>query len=107
MDNKQFDIKILSLLMAIILWFYISSEYNIISEKYFEIGVTPINLNEKLSIIEIREKVSVGVKGPQNLIENLTPSKIIGTIDLKNILEAGEYVIAVNITTQRMLKSLK
>lgn len=105
--TNNFDIKILSLLMAIILWFYISSEYNIISEKYFEIGVTPINLNEKLSIIEIREKVNVGVKGPQNLIENLTPSKIIGTIDLKNILEAGEYVIAVNITTPKNVEIIK
>ncbi|HNR66224.1 MAG TPA: CdaR family protein, partial [Atribacterota bacterium] len=93
--------------MAIILWFYISSEYNITSEKYFEIEVTPINLNEKLSIIEIREKISVGVKGPQNIIENLTPSKIIGTIDLQNILEAGEYILGVNIITPKNVEIMK
>ena len=32
---NNLDIKALALFMAVVLWFYISSEYNIISEKYF------------------------------------------------------------------------
>ena len=105
--TSNLDIKILALFMAIILWFYISSEYNIISEKYFEIEVNPINLNEGLSIKEIREKVSVGIKGPQNVIENLTASKISGTVDLHNIEEVGEYLVGVDIVPPKNTEIIK
>ncbi|MDX9799239.1 MAG: CdaR family protein [Bacteroidales bacterium] len=105
--TSNLDIKILALFMAIILWFYISSEYNIISEKYFEIEVTPINLNKELSIVEIREKVSVGIKGPQNIIENLTASRITGKVDLQNVEEAGEYLISVDIVPPKNTEIIK
>lgn len=99
--TNNLDIKLLALVMAIILWFYISSEYNIMAEKYFEIDITPINLNKNLSIKEIRDKANVGIKGPQNIVENLTATKITGKIDLKNISEAGEYLVPLNITSPK------
>ncbi len=105
--TSNLDIKILALFMAIILWFYISSEYNITSEKYFEIDVTPINLNKRLSIVEMREKVSVGIKGPQNLIENIAASKIIGTVNLQNITEVGEYLVGVDILPPKNTEIIK
>lgn len=98
---NNLDIKILAVLMALILWFYISSQYNVIIEKYYEIDIAPINLDTSLSIKEIREKVTVGIKGPQNIIENTTDNKITGTVNLKNILEPGEYIIGVDILTPK------
>ncbi len=104
---NNFDIKILALIMAIILWFYVSSEYRSFVERYYEIEVEPINLNDNLSIKEIREKVSVGIKGPQNIIENITPSKIVGTANLQNITGAGEYLVEVNVVTPRNTEIIK
>ncbi|MDD3539219.1 MAG: CdaR family protein [Atribacterota bacterium] len=104
---NNFDIKILALVMAIILWFYVSSEYRSFVERYYEIEVEPINLNDNLSIKEIREKVSVGIKGPQNIIENITPSKITGTVDLQNIKEAGDYLIEVKVIAPRNTEIIK
>ncbi|MBP8717643.1 MAG: hypothetical protein KBI07_00945 [Candidatus Atribacteria bacterium] len=104
---NNFDIKILALVMAIILWFYVSSEYRSFVERYYEIEVKPINLNDNLSIKEIREKVSVGIKGPQNIIENITPSKITGTVDLQNIKEAGDYLIEVKVMAPRNTEIIK
>lgn len=95
--TNNLDIKILALLMSIILWFYIASEYNILSEKYFEIEVVPINLNDNLYIKEIRERVSVGIKGPQNIVENITTARIIGTVNLQKIMTPGEYLVDVNV----------
>jgi len=92
---NNIDIKLLAFVMAIILWFYIASEYNISAEKYYDIEIVPINLDHNLSIKEIRDKVSVGIKGPQNIIENISAQKIVGTVDLQNIKEAGEYQLVV------------
>ncbi|MFW6148786.1 MAG: CdaR family protein, partial [Atribacterota bacterium] len=94
---NNLDIKLLALIMAIILWFYISSEYNISGERYYDIEIRPINLGKNLSIKEIREKVSVGIKGPKNILENISSQKIVGTIDLGNIKEAGEYQLSINV----------
>ncbi|MDD5635947.1 MAG: CdaR family protein, partial [Atribacterota bacterium] len=94
---KNLDIKLLAFAMAIVLWFYISSEYNITAERYYDIEVRPINLSGNLSIKEIRDKVSVGIQGPQNILENISSQKIVGTVDLKNIREAGEYQIITDI----------
>jgi YbbR domain-containing protein len=92
---NNIDIKLLAFVMAIILWFYLASEYNISAEKYYDIEIVPINLDHNLSIKEIRDKVSVGIKGPQNIIENISAQKIVGTVDLQNIKEAGEYQLVV------------
>lgn len=94
---NNIDIKLLAFLMAAILWFYISSEYNITAEKYYDIEVRTINLATNLSIKEIREEVSVGIQGPKNIIENISSQRIMGTVDLKNIIEAGEYQLDVNV----------
>jgi len=94
---NNIDIKLLALAMAIILWFYISSEYNISAERYYDIEIRAINLNDNLSIKDIRDKVSVGIEGPQNILENLSSQKIIGTIDLKNIEDPGEYQIEADV----------
>lgn len=94
---NNIDIKILALAMAIILWFYISSEYNITAERYYDIEVRPINLDSNLSIKEIREKISVGIEGPENILENLSSQKIVGTVDLQNIEGPGEYQIEASV----------
>jgi len=94
---NNIDIKLLALAMAIILWFYISSEYNISAERYYDIEIRAINLNDHLSIKDIRDKVSVGIEGPQNILENLSSQKIVGTIDLQNIEEPGEYQIEADV----------
>jgi YbbR domain-containing protein len=94
---NNIEIKILALAMAIILWFYISSEYNITAERYYDIEVRPINLTDNLSIKEIREKISVGIEGPKNILENLSSQKIVGTVDLQNIEDPGEYQIEANV----------
>jgi len=98
---KNLDIKLLAFAMAIVLWFYISSEYNITAERYYDIEVRPINLSGNLSIKEIRDKVSVGIQGPQNILENISSQKIVGTVDLKNIREAGEYQIITDIVVPK------
>lgn len=94
---NNLDIKILALAMAIVLWFYISSEYNITAERYFDIEIRPINLAENLSIKSIRDKISVGIDGPKNILENLSSQKIVGTVDLRNIEEPGKYQLEANV----------
>jgi hypothetical protein len=76
-------------------------------EKYYEIEITPVNLDNSLSIKEIREKVTTGIKGPQNIVENITANKISGTVDLQSVLEPGEYIIGVDILTPKSTQITK
>jgi YbbR domain-containing protein len=94
---KNADIKLLAFIMAIILWFYISSEYNITAERYYDIEIRPINLADNLSIRVIRDKISVGIEGPKNILDSLSSQQIVGTVDLKNTVEPGEYRIEANV----------
>jgi len=98
---NNIDIKLLALIMAIVLWFYISSEYNLSGERYYDIEIRPINLGENLSIKEIRDKVSVGLQGPKKILDNISSKKIIGTVDLKDIEGVGEYQLGVNVVVPK------
>ncbi len=104
---NNIDMKILALIMAIILWFYISSEYNIFSERYYEIEVKPVNLDPGLSIKEFREKISVGIQAQKKILENISSQKITGTVDLRGIKDAGEYQIGVDIVSPKNTNIVK
>lgn len=104
---NNIDMKILALIMAIILWFYISSEYNIYAERYYEIEVTPVNLDPGLSIKDFREKISVGIHAQKNILENISSQKITGTVDLQGVKEAGEYQIGVDIVSPKNTNIVK
>ena len=94
---NNIDIKIIALIMAIILWFYITNEENIMAERYYEIEVRAINLDQSLCIKDIRNNVSIGIKGPEKTLDNISSQKIVGTVNLENIKEAGEYQLDVNV----------
>ena len=51
--------------------------------------------------------MSVGIKGPQTIIENLSDSRITATIDLQNISNSGEFKVSVNIETPKNVEIIK
>ncbi|MBN2396459.1 MAG: hypothetical protein JXC36_08385 [Candidatus Atribacteria bacterium] len=104
---KNLDLKLLALIMSAILWFYFSSEYNISDEKYYDIEIRPINLSKTLSIKEIRDKVSVGIKGPKNTLENISTQKMVGTVDLEGIQRAGEYQLGIHLDVPKNTEIIK
>jgi len=94
---KNIDIKLLSLFFAIILWLYIAGGENPIVENFIDISLTQINLSEGLVIKEFPANVSVGIRGPKNIINNLSSNQINGIVNFSEINKEGIYKLKVEV----------
>jgi len=94
---KNIDIKLLSLFLAIILWLYIAGGENPMVENFIDISLTQTNLSEDLAIKEFPTNVSVGIKGPKNIINNISSHQINGIVNFSEISKEGIYKLKVEV----------
>jgi YbbR domain-containing protein len=92
---KNIDIKLLSLLLAFVLWLYVANGENPIIEKFIDVSLKASNLNESLVVNNIPKSISIGIKGQKNTIDNISPYQIEGIIDFSNIEKPGIYNLKV------------
>ena len=98
---KNIDIKLLSLFFAVILWLYIAGGENPMIENFIDISLTPNNLSGGLVIKEFPANVSVGIRGPKNVINNISPNQISGKVNFSEISKEGLYRLKVEVTTPK------
>ncbi len=98
---KNIDIKLLSLFFAIILWLYIAGGENPIEENFIDISLVQNNLSEDLVIKEFPTNVSIGIKGPKNIINNISPNQISGIVDFSEISKEGLYKLKVEVAAPK------
>jgi len=98
---KNIDIKLLSLFLAIILWLYIAGGENPMVENFIDISLTQTNLSEDLAIKEFPTNVSVGIKGPKNIINNISPNQISGIVDFSEINKEGLFKLEVEVAAPK------
>jgi YbbR domain-containing protein len=94
---KNIDIKLLSIFLAIILWLYIAGGENPMVENFIDISLTQTNLGEDLVIKEFPANVSVGIKGPKNIINNISSHQINGIVNFSEISKEGLYKLKVEV----------
>jgi len=100
--NNNFT-KIISLVLAVILWIYVIYTENPASEIWVR-GI-PIVLqnvdvlnNKNLSLLDLsKETVDVKVRGKRLYLAKLEPRDFTAAVDLQNINKKGEAVLPVNI----------
>jgi len=95
---KNIDIKLLSLFLAIIIWLYIAGGENPMVENFIDISLTQTNLGEDLVIKEFPTNVSVGIRGPKNIINNISSHQINGIVNFSEISKEGLYKLKVEVT---------
>lgn len=104
-DKNLHFTRILSVIAAIILWFYVAYSEN----PEVEIWIRGINLSfisedtlkdNSLAVINDNgiTTVSIKVKGQRSSVGELTEKNIIATVDLSGITEPGEYKLPINVT---------
>jgi len=98
---KNIDIKLLSFFLAIILWLYIASGENPIVENFIDVSLIQNNLSEDLVIKEFPINVSMGIKGPKNIINNISSHQIIGTVNFSEINTEGLYKLKVEVVAPK------
>lgn len=94
---KNIDIKLFSLFLAIILWLYIASGENPTVENFIDISLNQTNLGEDLVIKEFPTNVSVGIRGPKNIINNISSHQINGIVNFSEISKEGLYKLKVEV----------
>jgi YbbR domain-containing protein len=94
---KNIDIKLISLFLAIILWLYIAGGENPTVENFIDVPLAQTNLGEGLVIKEFPTNVSVGIKGPKNIINNLSSHQINGIVNFSEISKEGLYKLKVEV----------
>lgn len=94
---KNIDIKLFSLFLAIILWLYIASGENPTVENFIDISLSQTNLGEDIVIKEFPTSVSVGIRGPKNIINNISSHQINGIVNFSEISKEGLYKLKVEV----------
>lgn len=83
---------VISLLVAIALWLYVTEIDTSIQEKEFEdVSVSIINSNEKFNIAA--ENVTVVLTGTNSQLVDVSKSEIVVEIDASKIVEEGDYSV--------------
>ncbi|MDO8886616.1 CdaR family protein, partial [Candidatus Oleimmundimicrobium sp.] len=70
-------------------------------ENFIDISLTPNNLSGGLVIKEFPANVSVGIRGPKNVINNISPNQISGKVNFSEISKEGLYKLKVEVTTPK------
>lgn len=85
--DKNWQLKIICFLLAIVLWFVIINEQNPLSEGRYTVPITVENLNSQYITSNVPKTVYVRLSGPRNTIINVGPSDIKAYIDLSDVQE--------------------
>lgn len=85
--DKNWQLKIICFLLAIVLWFVIINEQNPLSEGSYTVPITVENLNSQYITSNVPKMVYVRLLGPRNTIINVGPSDIKAYIDLSDVQE--------------------
>ncbi len=94
--DKRWQLKIVCLLLAIILWFLIINEQNPMSEGSYTVPVVIENLDSQYITSNVPKTVYVRLSGPRNTIINVGPSDIKAYIDLADAQE-GDMDVPIHV----------
>lgn len=89
--------RIISILLALTLWLWVTMEKNPTMEKVLEIPLETRNLSQELMVAEQPDSITVRVEGPKNVMEDLTSR------DVRAFVNLEEVVIGTNLVTVEVL----
>lgn len=84
--------KVLSLLGAILLWFFVMKEQNPIVDASYTVQVHVQNLDSKYVVENVPTEVKVQLRGPRNSILTLDPSTLKAYVDLGEVTVGQQNV---------------
>ncbi len=103
--HKKSFLRIISVLCAILLWFYVSAVESPASEKEFDsIAITLRNKDVMMSATELSVisdsvyETTVTLSGKKSALNKVDYEEIIATIDLSDIKEAGTHELPIIVT---------
>lgn len=96
---KNWELKILALLAAVVLWFFVVGIENDSHLFQEEVEIQAINVPQGMSIVNELGKAKIRIRADQSLIKNLTANDFDLSVDLKKAAE-GEQTLPVTATSR-------
>lgn len=85
--GKNMTAKILSVILASILWIYVMNEQNPPVESTFTVPLESRNMAEGLVLVDAPEAVRVKVRGPRSIVAGALPKDLKAYVDAKGLRE--------------------
>jgi len=80
--TQNLSYRIISLLIAVTLWLWVTTESNPTQEKVLEVPLETENLAENLMVAEIPDSIKVRIEGRENILEDITSRDINAIVNL-------------------------
>ena len=105
--RKNFNLKFLALLAALLLWIYVRYTQNLWEgvDKYvaFSVPISYLNLSTGQALLDAPGSVSLTLKGNQEAVKNLNPKAVKAIVDVNN-RTPGVYSLEIGVITPVGLK---
>ena len=86
-------LKLLAVIFAVMLWFYVDAEQNPVKSMHFDIPVQYVNQQENYEVSNGVTTVRVTVRGKEDELSGLRKEDFSAIVDLSNAqVGTGEYV---------------
>ena len=97
--DGNWGLKVLSVLLAVVLWIYVSSELNPIKEREFKaVTIETRGVKDNLVVGDLPESANIRVRANQNVITELNAKSLEVYVDLAKA-ETGRQVIPLQVKT--------
>lgn len=94
---RNMSLRILSVLLAFLLWIYATNEKNPVNDQILSIPLKQFGKPDQMMVSDIPSSVSIRVQGPRTQVIALTPADFHAVVDLSAVAE-GEQNIPVKVT---------
>lgn len=95
--RKNIIAKLISVVAAIFLWFFVMNEQNPIMELNVTVPVEAVGLSDTYIVQDMPETVRITLRGPRNTIIRLDQLSLKARLDLSNVI-VGKQIIPINFT---------
>jgi YbbR domain-containing protein len=83
--TKNWELKLISLILALILWLILIPEEKIFSEKNLTITLETHNTPQGMELVKKPlDKIDVTIKAPNRYIDQITPANVVAILNLEN-----------------------
>lgn len=96
LQGSKIFLRILSLLIAFLLWMYVNSDMGGNAEKVLSCDVHFLNPSSELTVNADSHKINVGVAGSREAVAGLTPRDILCEVDIRG-MGPGKYRLPVKV----------
>jgi YbbR domain-containing protein len=95
--RQNLSYRIISLLIAVTLWLWVTTESNPTQEKVLEVPLETKNLAAHLMVAQITDSIKVRIEGRENIVEDITSRDISAIVNLAGA-KVGSNTTTVEVT---------